>query len=174
METRAIYALELRQRGRSLSGLFRYSNTATIRDRGRVRKERFSPRAFSFAVDDAEREVHLLSGHSFDRPLARKKNGTLELSDTDEGLSFTAELPVEGDQPAYMTDMLKQYRAGLGWGDFSGLLRSTPLCRGQCRRTDPRTWESRCTNPGHQRGCFVRAIAGDTTSLRRYRSRSAC
>ncbi len=120
METRAIYALELRQRGRSLSGLFRYSNTATIRDRGRVRKERFSPRAFSFAVDDAEREVHLLSGHSFDRPLARKKNGTLELSDTDEGLSFTAELPVEGDQPAYMTDMLKQYRAGLVGGISPG------------------------------------------------------
>ena len=120
METRAVWPLELRQRGRSLTGLFRYSSTATISDRGRTRKERFSPRAFSYAVDDPEREIHLLSGHSFDRPLARKRNGTLQMDDTAEGLAFTAELPVEADQPAYMIDTLKQYRAGLVGGISPG------------------------------------------------------
>ena len=32
---------------------------------------------------DGEREVHLLSGHSYDRPLATKRGGTLKLEDRD-------------------------------------------------------------------------------------------
>ena len=39
--------LELRQRGRRLSGRFPYGATATVSDRGTVRKERFAKRAFS-------------------------------------------------------------------------------------------------------------------------------
>ena len=120
METRAIFALEIRQAGRTLSGVFPYSRMATVASRGRVRKERFAPRAFRFAVEEEEREIHLLSGHSFDKPLARKRNGTLQLEDSAEGLSFTAELPPEGDQPAYMADTLKQMRAGLVGGISPG------------------------------------------------------
>ena len=120
IETRAIWPLELRQSGRTLSGTFPYRALATIRDRGRVRKETFAPRAFSFAVEDPQREIHLLSGHSFDRPLARKINGTLVLEDTDDGLSFRAELPPEGEQTAYMVDTLKQLRAGLVGGISPG------------------------------------------------------
>ena len=37
--------------------------------------------AFAFAVEDEAREIHLLSGHSFDRPLASKRRGTLRLDD---------------------------------------------------------------------------------------------
>ena len=45
-ETRAIWPVELevRQSGRVLSGIFRYGATATMSDRGRVRKEVFRAR----------------------------------------------------------------------------------------------------------------------------------
>ena len=44
--------LEIRKAGskRTLSGIFRYGRTAVRSDRGRVRKERFSPDAFSYSV----------------------------------------------------------------------------------------------------------------------------
>ena len=57
-----------------LAGRFPYGKTAVLSDggrRGRPRKERFAPRAFQFRVDDPEAEIHLLSGHSFDKPLPR-------------------------------------------------------------------------------------------------------
>ena len=65
-------SLEVRRRGgggRTLTGSFPYSKLAVRSDSGRVRKERFAPRAFSFALRE-KREVHLLSGHTFDKPLA--------------------------------------------------------------------------------------------------------
>lgn len=120
METRTVYPLEIRQSGRTIKGRFQYGSTATMSDRGKARKERFAPRAFSYAVDDPEREIHLLAGHSFDRPLASKRGGTLELEDTAEGLSFSATLPEEGEMPTYMVDMLKQIRAGLVGGVSPG------------------------------------------------------
>ena len=66
LEIRAIFVLEdleLRQRGggRTLSGRFPYRSRATVRDRGRVRKEMFLQRAFAFAVEDEAREIHLFS-----------------------------------------------------------------------------------------------------------------
>ena len=115
IETRAVYeaALELRQEGREIAGRFPYRSLAVIASTGRVRKESFSGRAFSFAVQAPEREIHLLAGHSFDRPLARKGNGSLVLEDTDDALSFRAMLPPESEQPTYMRDALMQLRAGL-------------------------------------------------------------
>ena len=57
-------ALELRQSGgaRTLHGRFNYNSMATIRDRGRVRKERFEPRAFRFAIEDETRQLDILVG----------------------------------------------------------------------------------------------------------------
>ena len=91
--------LEIRQtgRGRSLSGSFPYGRLAVRSDRGRVRKERIGSRAFRFAVEDPEREINLLAGHSFDRPIASKRAGTLKLTDTDEALRF--EVPELPDTP---------------------------------------------------------------------------
>ena len=113
LETRTAWPLELRQSGRSLIGRFLYNATATVSDRGRVRKERFAPRAFDFAVNDESREVHLLHGHSFDRPLASRRAGTLELEDSAEALVFRATLPEIEAQPTYMVDAVKQIEAGL-------------------------------------------------------------
>ena len=125
LEQRAIFEvldLELRQRGggRSLSGRFPYRSTATVRDRGRVRKETFGLRAFAFAVEDEAREIHLLSGHSFDKPLASKRGGTLKLEDRDDGLSFEAELPDEAAQPSWMRDTVMALQAGLIGGISPG------------------------------------------------------
>ena len=114
--------LEIRAKGgrRSLRGKFRYGSTATIADRGRVRKERFEPRAFQFAVDDPEREIHLLRGHSFDQPLASKRNGSLVLRETDDALEFEAILPDAAGQPTYMADTVRMVEAGLMAGVSPG------------------------------------------------------
>ena len=98
--------LEIRTKGdgRSLRGAFPYNKTATIRDRGRVRKERFKSGAFGWQIEEfaklqtelakvmkdahaeavsilkekiERRNVNLLSGHDFNRPLASMKAGTL-------------------------------------------------------------------------------------------------
>ena len=118
METRAVYTadLEIRQRrggGRTLSGSFPYNRRATVKDRGRVRKEVVLPGAFRFSVEDAEREIHLLYGHSFDRPLARKLNGSLKITDTPKELSFEAVLPDAADRPSWMEDAVRSVRSGL-------------------------------------------------------------
>ena len=59
MEQSTIYPVELEVRqsgGRMrIAGRFAYRATATMADRGRVRKERFEPGAFRFAVEDAAR-----------------------------------------------------------------------------------------------------------------------
>ena len=123
IEQRAIFEvldLELRQRGRELSGRFPYRSRATVSDRGRVRKEEFLQRAFAFAVEDETREIHLLAGHSFDRPLASKLRGTLKLKDGDDGLRFTAELPEEAAQPSWMRDTVMALNAGLVGGISPG------------------------------------------------------
>lgn len=115
--------LEIRQRGgrgREIRGSFRYGSTATVRDRGRVRKERIMPRAFSFAVDDPKREISLLYGHSFNRPIATKLSGSLRLQDTAEALVFRALLPAESEQPTWVRDAVLALGAGLIGGISPG------------------------------------------------------
>ena len=106
--------VEVRRRGRGLSGEFRYDRDKVTRDRGRRRKVRVRSGAFSWqlerfaelqaelsesiaeaiegaaadAVRDAAREVQLLAGRSYDAPLASLRTGTLKLEDTDEALRF--------------------------------------------------------------------------------------
>ena len=107
--------LEVRQRGGapSIGGSFKYGSTATIRDRGRVRKERMSPRAFNFAVEDEESEVSALYGHDFNRPLGSKKAGTLKLRDSDDALNFVVQLPEPGDMTSWQVDALRAAEQGL-------------------------------------------------------------
>ena len=105
--------LEYRQRGRRLSGSFKYGSLATVRDRGRVRKETFARRAFEFAVKDPDHEIDLLVGHRFDEPLASKLSGTLLLKDSDNALTFVTELPIERAQTSWMRDTVLAVRGGL-------------------------------------------------------------
>ena len=105
--------LELRRSGgmRILSGRFNYGSTATVRDRGRVRKERFEPRAFRFAIEDATRQLDILVGHDFGKPIASRKAGTLSIADGDDGVTFEAQLP--DDPPSWVVDAEKSIAAGL-------------------------------------------------------------
>lgn len=120
LEVRGVWPVEIRAEGRTLTGTFRYGSTATMSDRGTVRKESFGARAFSYAVDDPSREINLLVGHDLGKPLASKRAGSLELEDSAEALTFRAVLPDVDDQPTYMVDALKQYRAGLVGGISPG------------------------------------------------------
>ena len=105
--------LEIRRSGdkRILTGRFNYGSTATIRDRGRVRKERFEPRAFNFAIEDATRQLDILVGHDFGKPIASRKAGTLEIADSADAVMFEARLP--DDPPSWAVDMEKSVVAGL-------------------------------------------------------------
>lgn len=118
MENRAIWpaaGLELRRAGRRpvIHGRFPYGSLATMSDRGKVRKERIMPGAFDFVLKEPDREVSLLVGHSFDRPLASRRNGSLSLADTPEALTFTAEIAEELAEVSHVRDALAMLSAGL-------------------------------------------------------------
>ena len=114
---------------------------ATIRNRGVVRKERISSKAFSFTIDQfrelqaeleqlakepiinalrieqirqelERRNVHILSGHDFATPLGSLLTGAAILSN-DDGVSFEVDLPEEAKQPSWMRDAVLGVEAGL-------------------------------------------------------------
>ena len=108
--------LEIRRLGRSrtLRGRFNYGLMATIRDRGRVRKERFEPGAFRYAIEDDSRAIDVLVGHDFGKPLASRKAGTLTIRDGDKAVEFEAKLP--DDPPSWVIDAERAIAAGLMTG----------------------------------------------------------
>lgn len=115
----AIGELELRRSGRGkrkISGRFPYGKVAVLSDGGRTgrpHKEVFAPRAFAFRVNDPKAEIHLLVGHSYDRPLASVQTGGLVLRDTPEALIFDAEIsPALEDSPSF-ADLWAALMAGL-------------------------------------------------------------
>lgn len=111
--------LELRKRASgalALHGRFPYGKRAVLSDGGRTgrpRKEVIAPRAFSYRVERPEEDIHLLIGHSYDRPLASRGAGTLELADSDDALTFTANITTEMQEVSYVDDFLRTMRAGL-------------------------------------------------------------
>lgn len=124
--------LELRDAGdgsRRLTGRFPYNSLATLHSGGngrKPRKEQFAPRAFSYAVEDPDRDIHLLSGHSFDKPMASKRAGTLILSDTDEALLFEAIFGGEIQAASWFADFLAAFAAGLIGGISPGFRVAPP------------------------------------------------
>ena len=116
----AVYGgtLEIRRGGGrgQIFGRFPYGGTATLSDRGRTRKETIASGAFGFAIEDETREINLLVGHSFDAPLASRRAGTLEISDSPEAVEFLATLPEESRQPTWMRDAVLSIDTGLMQG----------------------------------------------------------
>ena len=108
--------LEIRQADgrRILSGLFKYNSLGTISDRGRVRKETFSPGAFDFSIDDAAAKIDVLVGHDFGRPLASRQAGSLSIESTADAVRFEAILPERA--PSWITDAELAIDAGLATG----------------------------------------------------------
>jgi len=111
--------LELRAgggRGRRLRGRFPYNSRAVLSDggkTGRPRKEAFAPRAFAYRVEDPKAEIHLLLGHSYDKPLASRLTGGLVLRDADDALTFDAEIAPEIETTSYWRDFFAGFTAGL-------------------------------------------------------------
>ena len=143
--------LEIRRRGGGsfLSGTFRYGRTATISDRGRVRKERIDGRAFGWQLREFERvqeelsqalgeafeeaarvsalrqelerrNVHILAGHDFNKPLGSMLAGSARVVDGDDALRFEVDLPDAADQPSHMRDAVAMVRSGLAGGISPG------------------------------------------------------
>lgn len=110
-----VSGLEVRQQNKrpTIFGRFPYKALATLQDRGTVRKETIEPGAFDFAIRAPERDVHLLVGHSYDRPVASKLSGTLEFNDTEDFLEFIASIPEGAERATHITDLLIMLGAGL-------------------------------------------------------------
>ena len=111
-------ALELRRASDGsarLRGRFPYNSRAVLSDGGRTgrpRKEQFAPGAFRYTVENKD-EVHLLVGHSYDRPLASRGAGSLDLQDTPEGLLFEAIIAAQMMDVGFVRDALAALSAGL-------------------------------------------------------------
>lgn len=118
--------LELRAgRGKSrrLKGRFPYRKRAVLSDggkRGRPQKEEFAAKAFAYRVDDPKADIHLLIGHDYDRPLASRGAGTMDLFDTDEALTFDAEITAEMSETSWAEDFFRAFAAGLVGGISPG------------------------------------------------------
>ena len=103
----------------TLRGRFPYRATATLSDGGRTgrpRKERFAPRAFSYRIDRPEEDIHLLVGHRFDKPLASRRTGTLDVADDDAAVTFMARIAPEVAETSHGRDALALLRSGLAVG----------------------------------------------------------
>ena len=152
------YVLELRQDGGAsvLRGSFPYGPTATVMSQGRRRKERIGPDAFGWqmrefakvqaemtanigrTIDRARREileeqlerrnVHILAGHDFNKPLGDMARGTARVTSNNESLDFEVDLPDESDMPVYMLDVVKMIRTKRAGGLSPGF--SIPAARG--------------------------------------------
>ena len=110
-----VSGLEIRSQDKrpTIVGRFPYKALATLQDRGTVRKESIEPGAFSFSINAPDRDVHLLVGHSYDKPIASKEAGTLEFNDTEDFLEFIAQIPPGAERATHITDLLIMLASGL-------------------------------------------------------------
>jgi len=101
-------ALELRSEGGQtcLHARFPYGAETELAE---GRAEVFAPRAFADRIERGE-DVHLLAGHDYNKPLASRAAGTLELRDTDSALEIDA--TIDGGT-TWARDFLAAHAAGL-------------------------------------------------------------
>ena len=138
---------------------------ATVMDRGSVRKERIGPDAFAWqinqmgrlqdelagvlsgAVDEARaqvlrqeierRNVHILAGHDFDKPLGDLARGTARVTSDKKAVKFEVDLPADADQPTYMRDTVKQINGKLAGGISPGFRVPPRTTVAQAERLEP-------------------------------------
>lgn len=100
---------------RAIHGRFPYNSKAVLSDggrSGRPQKEQFAPGSFTYSLK-ADADIHLLAGHSFDRPLASKNAGSLVFQDSTEALTFNATIAPEVAETSYAKDLFALIAAGL-------------------------------------------------------------
>ncbi|MFO1153681.1 MAG: HK97 family phage prohead protease [Rhodospirillales bacterium] len=119
-------ALEIRRLSTgatSLRGSFPYNRTAILSDggkSGRPRKERFASNAFNYSVLDPTRDIHLLVGHDYAKPLASKLTRSLTLKDSKEALTFDATIAPEVVETSYGQNAIALLTVGLAVGLLPG------------------------------------------------------
>ncbi len=125
--------LELRRRkdgGVNLGGKFPYGVNAVLSSggrKGRPKKERIKSRAFRYRIETpsdhgGKKEIHLLSGHDYSKPLASVRAGTLKLQDTADAVLFNAHITREVAETQHGGDALALIIAGLAVGLSPGFL----------------------------------------------------
>ncbi|WP_085307943.1 HK97 family phage prohead protease [Planktotalea arctica] len=123
--------LELRKRASgalALQGRFPYNQRAVLSDGGRTgrpRKEVIASKAFSYRIETpsehgGKKDIHLLSGHDFGKPIASVRSGTLDITDSDDAVTFTATITEEMQEVSYVKDVLAAVSAGLAVGISPG------------------------------------------------------
>lgn len=111
--------LELRREsngGVRLAGRFPYGKPAVLSDGGRSGrpvKEVIARGAFDYTIREPKTDVHLLFGHSFDRPLASKLSGTLAFENSAGALILRALLTPAVLRATYAQDAVALVEAGL-------------------------------------------------------------
>jgi len=119
--------LEIRKRrdgSRRLRGRFPYGKKAVLSDGGRnggkPQKEQFAPGAFSYRLNLPGEDIHLLSGHDYNKPLASRATDTLKLRDTAEALLFEADITPQVADTSHGADAIALIEAGLSVGISPG------------------------------------------------------
>ena len=100
---------ELRREGQGLAVTYRFNTDRVTANRGTQRKERVTPGAFDYVIEDQDREIQLLLGRNYDAPLASRHAGTLRIRRDDTALRLDVdELPD--------TQYVRDFRASLAAG----------------------------------------------------------
>jgi phage head maturation protease len=159
--------LEVRKRASgalALAGRFPYRRAAILSDGGRSggrpRKEIIGARAFAYRVDRPEEDIHLLVGHSYDRPLASKRTGTLRLQDSDEALTFEATIAEEVAATTWARDALAAVGAGLMVGLSPGFRLPPPRAvpKAELIAEEPDDGATSPIDGKPQRGAIIRTV----------------
>lgn len=110
--------LELRREGDGsvrVSGRFPYRSPAILVEagrNGREVRELIEPGAFADAIA-TDSEIHFLAAHSFDKPLASKRSGTLTFRETPDALEIEARITPAILRTSYAADAIAAAEAGL-------------------------------------------------------------
>lgn len=118
--------LEVRQDGTGvrLFGSFPYGQEAELSDggrNGRPQIEVIEPGAFAYRIGFPDsKNIHLLHGHTFDRPLASVREKTLFLRDTGEAVEIEAVITPVILRAQYAQDAVAQIESGLATGISPG------------------------------------------------------
>lgn len=123
--------LEIRKRSSgalALSGRFPYNKPAVLSDggrNGRPRKEVIAPNAFRYRIETPSdhggpKDIHLLVGHDYGKPLASVRSDTLKIASDDEAVTFSAEITEDMQDVSYVRDALAAISAGLAVGISPG------------------------------------------------------
>ena len=110
-------SLELRSEGGEtrLRATFPYGQETVLAPKvgmGRERREVIASRAFASRLERGE-DIHFLSGHDFNKPLASRSAGTLVVMETDAALTVDATISAEMAEVSYVRDFLNAHSAGL-------------------------------------------------------------